>query len=228
MGHQSMVKITVPTPKSNPRSTTQQNQHSTMISSSHDCKKISRRTIFLMAPAILPTWSQAQAVDPKTFEAQVNNGIRLINEWKFLKQGDDGLWQKQWLTLSDIKYDVIKSESALRPLVGTIQAKIISLFSARHPNRTQAELESFIEDAPDIPGGKKTNTLEKDIHIEQSKTSWIFFKGKARTSIQLMVGSYNWIDLPAAEMREKGGMHGHIVRAFATPVIQKKKHRSRS
>ncbi len=189
--------------------------------------QISRRGILVLASAALPTWSAAQAIDPKSFEIQVKNGVRLVNDWKFLKQDNDGLWQKQWLLVGDIKYDVVKSESALRPLVGTLQVSVVSMFGVKQPTRAEAEAGHNIEDAPRVPGGKNAYTLEYDFKFEPSDAGWSFLEGKARTSLQLMLGRDDWIDLSAAEMRDGGGMHGHIVRAFATPVPLKKKPQPR-
>lgn len=190
--------------------------------------RISRREILVLASAALPTWSIAQSIDPKSFEIQIKNGVRLVNDWKFLKQDSDSLWQKQWLLVDDIKYDVVKSESALRPLVGTLQVSVVSMFGVKQPTRAEAEAEHKIEEAPRVPSGKNVYTLEYDLKFEPSDAGWSFLEGKARTSLLLMLGLHDWINLSATEMRDGGGMHGHIIRAFATPVPLKKKPQPRA
>jgi hypothetical protein len=178
--------------------------------------QISRRKLLVLSTLALPVWSEAKAVDPKSFEVQVKNGVRIINDWKYLKQDNEGLWQKQWLLIREIKYDVVKSESALRPFIGTLQALVVSMFSTKQQTRAEAEAGQIIEEAPRVPGGKNAYTLEYDLKFEPTATEWLFLEGKARTSLQLMVGRDDWTELSVEEMRDGGGMHGHIVRAFAT------------
>ena len=74
--------------------------------------KIIRRKILFMAAGALPFVSKAQTTNPESFEIQVKNGRRLVNEWKHLTQDKEGLWQKNFLFVSNIKYDVVKTASA--------------------------------------------------------------------------------------------------------------------
>lgn len=178
-----------------------------------------RRELLALASWVaLPSFAAETLPDPKSFEAQVKNGVRLLHEWTYLKQGMDGLWQKQWLLVDTTKYDVVKSESALRPLVGTLRTSVVSMFSGKHADRADAETDRTVENAPRVLGGKNAYTLEYDLKFEPTSTGWAFLEGKARTSMQLMLGQENWIELSASELREGRGMHGHVVRAFATPA----------
>lgn len=185
----------------------------------HTLIHMNRRDLFtLVSSALLPAFAVGKPSDPKSFEAQVKNGTGLLNKWISLKQGEDGLWQKQWLLVDSTKYDVVKSESALRPFVGTLRTTVLSMFTVNHASRSAAEADRTVEDAPDVPGGKNAYTLEYDLKFEPTDIGWLFLEGRARTSLQLMLGRDNWIELSASELREGGGMHGHIVRAFATAV----------
>lgn len=183
-----------------------------------------RRDFLALASGIsLSSFAIAKLSDPKSFEGQVKNGVRVLHEWTHLKQGTDGLWQKQWLAVSSTKYDVVKSESALRPLIGTLQTTVMSMFSVKHADRSDAEVDRTVENAPGVPGGKNAYTLEYELKFEPTRTGWSFLEGRARTSMQLMLGRESWIELSVSELRQGGGMHGQVVRAFATTPPSLKK-----
>lgn len=183
-----------------------------------------RRDLLALASWIaLPSLATAKLPDPKLFEGQVKNGVRVLHEWTHFKRGTDGLWQKQWLLVSSTKYDVVKSESALRPLIGTLQTTVVSMFGVKHADRSDAEVDRTVEDAPSVPGGKNAYTLEYELKFEPTRTGWSFLEGKARTSMQLMLGRESWVELSASDLRQAGGMHGHVVRAFAASPTSLKK-----
>lgn len=182
--------------------------------------KIIRRKILFMAASALPLASKAQTIDPESFEIQVKNGVRLVNKWKHLTQDKEGLWQKHFLFVSNIKYDVIKTASALRPFIGTLEVSVLKAAGIKHLTRIDAENEAEIEDAPRVPGGKNAFVLEYDLKFEPRYSGWQFLEGKSRTSLF----DDTWEDIPLELARSGEGVSGYIVRSFATPVLTKKKN----
>jgi hypothetical protein len=128
----------------------------------------SRRDFLVLASAALPMLGSAHAIGPKSFEIQVKNGVRLVNDWISLKQDNDDLWQKQSLLVNEIKYDVVKSESALRPLVGIIQVSVVSMFSVKQHTRAEAESEQNIEDTPRVPRERTLTRLNTTSSLNQA------------------------------------------------------------
>lgn len=178
---------------------------------------MNRRHFSIIAgTSFLSTASLAKALDAKSFEIQIKGGVRLIETWKGLQQREN-LWQKQWLRIANIEYDVVRSESVLRPFVGTVRTMVISMFSVKHLDRSEAEAERLTEAVPSLPGGANAYTIEYDLKFEPTDRSWSFMSGKSRTSLQTMFGNQDWIDLRASDVDEGKGVHGLIVKAFATP-----------
>lgn len=182
--------------------------------------KIIRRKILFMAASALPLAGKAQTIDPESFEIQVKNGERLVNEWKHLTQDKEGFWQKHFLFVSNIKYDVIKTASALRPFIGILEVSVLKAAGIKHLTRIDAENEVEIEDAPRVPGGKNAFVLEYDLKFEPRSSGWQLLEGKSRTSLF----DDTWKDIPLELARSGEGVSGHIVRSFATPVLTKKKN----
>ena len=185
--------------------------------------KIIRRKILFMAAGALPFVSKAQTTNPESFEIQVKNGRRLVNEWKHLTQDKEGLWQKNFLFVSNIKYDVVKTASALRPFIGILEVSVLKAAGTKHLTRIEAENEVEIEDAPRVPGGKNAFVLEYDLKFEPRSSGWQFLEGKSRTSLF----DDTWKNIPLELARSGEGVSGYIVRSFATPVSTQKKNNSR-
>lgn len=181
--------------------------------------QISRRELIFMAASALPVISEAQTIDPESFELQVNNGVRLVNEWKRISQDKEGLWQKNFLFVSEVKYDVIKSESVLRPFIGTLKASILKAAGVKHPDKIDAEKELAIEDAPNVPGGKNAYVLEYDLKFESRAGGWPFLEGRVRDSLT----GGGWSNIPVTLARSGEGVSGYVARSFATPVPRKRK-----
>ena len=184
---------------------------------------IIRRKIIFIAASALPLVSKAETTSPVSFEIQVKNGERLVNEWRHLTQDKEGLWQKNFLFVSNIKYDVIKTTSALRPFIGTLEVSVLKAASIKHLTRIEAENEVEIEDAPRVPGGKNAFVLEYDLKFESRSSGWQFLEGKSRTSLFDDV----WKDIPLELSRSGEGVSGYIIRSFATPASTKKKKNPR-
>lgn len=184
---------------------------------------IIRRKIIFIAASALPLVSKAETTSPESFEIQVKNGERLVNEWRHLTQDKEGLWQKNFLFVSNIKYDVIKTTSALRPFIGTLEVSVLKAASIKHLTRIEAENEVEIEDAPRVPGGKNAFVLEYDLKFESRSSGWQFLEGKSRTSLFDDV----WKDIPLELSRSGEGVSGYIIRSFATPASTKKKKNPR-
>ncbi len=180
---------------------------------------IIRRKIIFIAASALPLVSKAETTSPESFEIQVKNGERLVNEWRHLTQDKEGLWQKNFLFVNNIKYDVIKTTSALRPFIGTLEVSVLKAASIKHLTRIEAENEVEIEDAPRVPGGKNAFVLEYDLKFESRSSGWQFLEGKSRTSLFDDV----WKDIPLELSRSGEGVSGYIIRSFATPASTKKK-----
>ena len=168
----------------------------------------------ISASLCFPT--QAANLDAQSFEAQIANATAVINNWTAFYQNKDGLWYKQWLSVSDQSVDAIRTQSALRPLVGTLKTRVKVMFGVARETREMADLESAVEE--DAKTGRKNEyAIDYDLKFVPKGNSWVFFEGKSHTSMQDLMGDDSWTVLTYAALHEKPSMHTRIIGIFSTP-----------
>lgn len=187
-----------------------------------------KRRHILVFPActVLPAAAKAVRSDPKAFEAMVLDSVRRLNDWKKVIQNKDGLWQKRRLEVSKPKYDVVRSESALRPLVGTLQMYVHSIGHVPNSDRSAAEQELAVaEGGPLGIDGKDWVTIEYQLQFEPRDAGWVFFAGKCLNSMTVKInqatGSADkWYELTPEELKATS-VHAEVLRAFDPPPAKR-------
>lgn len=175
--------------------------------------------VFVLA---LPVSAEMRPSDPKAFEAQVQKGVAQINEWKRISQQKDGQWQKRRLEVSQLKYDVIRTESALRPLIGTVRMYVHSIGHLSRPDSESAASELAIADGTPLGvGGKDWVTTEYELQFEPSERGWVFFQGKALNSMSIKISEAvgqkaTWYELTPPDSTTET-LHAIVLRAFEPP-----------
>lgn len=178
---------------------------------------------------VLSVKAKSPLVDPRGFETQVLSAIRQLNEWKRVSQREDGRWQKRRLDITNPTYDVVKSESALRPLIGTLRMYVHNIGHAIRDAREEAEQELGIESAGPLGiDGKDWITAEYELQFEPTERGWLFFHGRCVNSMTVQLsrmnpqgGGANWYELTRAEL-EKKTMHAVVLLAFEPPARAKR------
>lgn len=145
------------------------------------------------------------------------NATAAINKWTALYQNKEGFWFKQWLSVSDLHVDAIRTQSALRPLVGTLKIRVKVMFGIAHENREMADMESAVEE--DTKRGRKNEyTIDYDLKFAPKGNSWVFFEGKSHTSMQNLLGDASWAVLTSADLLDKPSIHTRIIGLLSTPT----------
>lgn len=170
--------------------------------------------------------THAANLDPQSFETQMVNATTAINRWTALYQNKEGYWYKQWLYVSDQHVDAIRTQSVLRPLVGTLKTRVKVMFGVARETRETANMETVV--AEDTKTGRKNEyAIDYDLKFAPKGNSWVFFEGKSHTSMQNLMGDDSWVTLTAADLLEKSSMHTLIIGIFSTLTKASGKSRKR-
>lgn len=161
--------------------------------------------------------THAANLDPQSFETQMVNATAAIKKWTALYQNKEGFWYKQWLSVSDQHVDAIRTQSALRPLVGTLKTRVKVMFGVARETREAAEMESAVEE--DAKTGRKNEyAIDYDLRFAPKGNFWVFFEGKSHTSMQDLMGDDSWAVLTSADLLDKPSMHTRIIGILSTPA----------
>lgn len=180
-----------------------------------------KRRVCLALPlcTVIAAEAKPSRSSPKAFEVQVLSAIQMLNQWNVVTQKQDGRWQKRRLDVTTPKYDVVRSESALRPLTGTLRMYVHTIGHAVHNDRDSADQELALADGGPLGvDGKDWVTTEYDLQFEPSERGWMFFQGKCLNSMTIQLSraqgtSPQWYELTRTEL-EKKTMHAVVLRAF--------------
>lgn len=185
-----------------------------------------RHLLVIPACAIVPAFAKTTQANPKAFETLVLESTRRLNDWKKVVQNKEGLWQKRRLEVSKPKYDVVRSESALRPLVGTLQMYVHSIGHLPNSDRDAAEQELAIADGGPLGiDGKDWVTIEYQLQFEPRDAGWIFFAGKCLNSMTVKINQATgaadkWYELTPEELKATS-IHAEVLRAFDPPPAKR-------
>lgn len=173
--------------------------------------RLNRRGWLTAAAALAaPQQSWAQSAAPKQFEAQVRRGARGLHDSQVVLKGDDGLWRKHWLALDELDYDVVRTPSALRPLMGTLGVKLAVRAGSAHADRRSAEMAQSGADAQGM------RFVRYDLWFKPEATHWSFVDGSASSSPHARLEQdRQWWDVTAAAIRGGATLDATIVAAFA-------------
>lgn len=159
----------------------------------------------------------AANLEPQSFEAQMVSGTAEIDKLTALYQNKEGFWYKQWSSVLDQHVDVIRTQSSLRPLVGTLKTRVKVMFGAAREIRETAVMESVVEE--NLKTGRKNEyTIDYDLKFAPKGNSWVFFEGKSHTSMQDLLGDDSWVILTSASLLEKSSVHTRIISILSAPT----------
>lgn len=147
-------------------------------------------------------------LSPQSFEKQMTSGVASLNRWDGLYQNKEGLWYRQFMSVSRPVVDVIKSESALRPLVGTFKAQVKVMFGAPQMTQQEAKLETSSEE---YAGGLNEYTIDYDLKFVPKGKAWVFSEGTSYTSLQKRVGRTTPVALTPEDLSSNPSVHTQIV-----------------
>lgn len=101
----------------------------------------------LIVVALFAISAAAFGQSPQAYAKQVTSGVEAVNgrtTTYFAPVGQR--WHKQTISIREVKYDVKRTDSALTPLVGVLEATVVLLRSDGHDTQEQAA------NAPVAPG----------------------------------------------------------------------------
>jgi hypothetical protein len=171
--------------------------------------RLNRRCWLAAAAAALaaPQLSFAQSAVPKQFEAQMRRGARGLHDSQAVLKGEDGLWRKHWLAVDELQYDVIRTPSALRPLMGTLGVQLAVRTGSAHADRRSAEMVQTDAQA--------TRFVRYDLWFQPETSHWSFVDGSAFSSPHARLEQdRQWWDVTAAGIRAGSTLDANIVAAF--------------
>lgn len=166
--------------------------------------------------------SSAAGLSPQSFEAQMRRAIDALNARVDLTERNNGTWVRSWMKVSDVEIDVLKSDSALRPYVGTFKAEVTIMFGAERATRAEAAAETEVEAAPSVPSGKNQYSIKYDLKFAPKGSAWEFWQGKSITSLRAMMGDAAWFELTPANIQEKKSVHTIIIGVLSKPPTKGK------
>mgnify|MGYP003513663302 CR=1 FL=1 len=173
--------------------------------------RLNRRCWLAAAAALAaPQLSWAQSAAPKQFEAQVRRGARGLHDSQAVLKGEDGLWRKHWLAVDELQYDVIRTPSALRPLMGTLGVQLAVRTGSAHADRRSAEMAQQAQ-----PEAQATRFVRYDLWFQPEASHWSFVDGSASSSPHARLEQdRQWWDVTAAGIRAGSTLDANIVAAF--------------
>lgn len=102
------------------------------------------KRLFLLTLVLL-NFTDASAQTPQAFSRQVSAGVAAVdNKTLVYFAPGDRKWHKQVITVTDVIYDVKRTDSALTPLLGVVKFTIINLQSTGVDNEEEAVRASVI------------------------------------------------------------------------------------
>jgi hypothetical protein len=144
------------------------------------------------------------------------NAFRLLDSLKRASNTKEGLWYKEWFSMFEPKLDVLRSESALRPLVGTLQVRIRVMQGALRDSKDAALAESVVGEALST-GSKNGYTVDYDLRFEPKGNAWMFLDGKSHTSVQDIIGDHSWATLTPGMLRE----HPNTIHSLIIEILSR-------
>lgn len=177
--------------------------------------RLNRRCWLAAAAALAaPQLSFAQSAVPKQFEAQVRRGARGLHDSQAVLKGEDGLWRKHWLVVDELQYDVVRTPSALRPLMGTLGVKLAVRSGSAFADRRSAEMAQAAR--PTQSDAQGTRFVRYDLWFQPEAAHWSFVDGSASSSPHARLEQdRQWWDVTAAGIRAGSTLDATIVAAFA-------------
>lgn len=177
-------------------------------------------TIFAgLAIGISSGTASSATLTPQSFEKQMTTAVAALNAWDALYQNKEGLWYRQFVQVSLPAVDVMKSGSALRPLVGTFKAQFKVMFGKPQATREAARLETTSEE---YSGGLNEYTIDYDLKFVPKGKAWAFFEGTSFTSMQKRVGSTTPVVLTPQDLAAKPGVHSQFIEVLSEPASIRK------
>lgn len=173
-----------------------------------------RNLIALIAVCSMSLSAQGALLSPQSFETQIRQGVKKLTGWESVDQNKDGTWRKVSLFQTNIlKLDVVKSESLLRPYMGTLHMTFNLVFSDSFPTRESAAA-SLMHIQKDLGN---TSTFECEYQFAPGDVRWEFVSGRTRSSASFAAGDYDWFPLNAATINNDGNIHKAVVEVLSSP-----------